>query len=260
MSDKMEKYEGEIRRGWIWAAMFLVLALTAIFFFESVAYGFGSRLLPIYSVETAERKIAVTFNCAWDAADIPDILAALEKYDAKATFFLVGSWAEQNPDAVEMIAKAGHEIGTHSNTHPDMAEISKEKIIEELSRSCERIAAAGGGTPKLFRAPSGSYNNTLIKTAAEQGFCTIQWDVDSRDWKKPDPAEMVTKVTENVQCGSIVLFHSGAEPTPAALPQILDILSQQGYEFVTVSELIYKENYTINNDGRQIPLAAAGKK
>ena len=257
MSDKMEKYEGEIRRGWSWAAMFLVLSLTAIFFKQSVAYGFGSRLLPIYSVETAERKIAVTFNCAWDAVDIPDILAALEKYDAKATFFLVGSWAEQNPDAVEMIAKAGHEIGTHSNTHPDMAAISKEKIIEELSRSCERIAAAGGGTPKLFRAPSGSYNNTLIKTAAEQGFCTIQWDVDSRDWKKPDPAEMVTKVTENVQCGSIVLFHSGAEPTPAALPQILDILSQQGYEFVTVSELIYKENYTINNDGRQIKLADA---
>ena len=84
--------------------------------------------------------------------------------------------------------------------------------------------------------------------------------MDSRDWKKPDPTEMVTKVTENVQCGSIVLFHSGAEPTPAALPQILDILSQQGYEFVTVSELIYKENYTINNDGRQIPLATACQK
>ena len=257
MSDKMEKYEGEIRIGWIWAAMFLVLALTAIFFFESVAYGFGSRLLPIYSVETPERKIAVTFNCAWSADDIPDILAALEKYDAKATFFLVGSWAEQNPDAVEMIAKAGHEIGTHSNTHPDMAAISKEKIIEELSRSCERIAAAGGGTPKLFRAPSGSYNNTLIKTAAEQGFCTIQWDVDSRDWKNPDPSEMVTKVTENVRCGSIILFHSGAKPTAKALLQILDILSQQGYSFITVSELIYKDNYTINNEGRQIKLADA---
>ena len=257
MSDKMEKYEGEIRRGWSWAAMFLVLALTAILFLQAVAYGFGSRLLPIYSVETPERKIAVTFNCAWSAGDIPDILAALEKYDAKATFFLVGSWAEQNPDAVEMIAKAGHEIGTHSNTHPDMAEISKEKIIEELSRSCERIAAAGGGTPKLFRAPSGSYNNTLIKTAAEQGFCTIQWDVDSRDWKNPDPSEMVTKVTENVRCGSIILFHSGAKPTAKALLQILDILSQQGYSFITVSELIYKDNYTINNEGRQIKLADA---
>ena len=257
MSDKMKKYEGEIRRGWIWAAMFLVLALTAIFFFESVAYGFGSRLLPIYSVETPERKIAVTFNCAWSADDIPDILAALEKYDAKATFFLVGSWAEQNPDAVEMIAKAGHEIGTHSNTHPDMAAISKEKIIEELSRSCERIAAAGGGTPKLFRAPSGSYNNTLIETAAEEGFTTIQWDVDSRDWKNPDPSEMVNKVTENVRCGSIILFHSGAKPTAKALLQILDILSQQGYSFITVSELIYKDNYTINNEGRQIKLANA---
>ena len=71
---------------------------------------------------------------------------------------------------------------------------------------------------------------------------------------------MVTKVTENVRCGSIILFHSGAKPTAKALLQILDILSQQGYSFITVSELIYKENYTINNDGRQIPLAAAGKK
>ena len=119
------------------------------------------------------------------------------------------------------------------------------------------IAAAGGGTPKLFRAPSGSYNNTLIKTAAEQGFCTIQWDVDSRDWKNPDPSEMVTKVTENVRCGSIILFHSGAKPTAKALLQILDILSQQGYSFITVSELIYKDNYTINNEGRQIKLADA---
>lgn len=256
MSKTKEFCEGEIRRGWIWAAAFLVLALTALFFMESVAYGFGSRLLPIYSVETTERKIALTFNCAWSADDIPALLNTLKRYDAKATFFIVGSWAEQNPDAVKMIAEAGHEIGTHSNTHPDMAAISKEKIIEELSRSCEKITAAGAEKPTLFRAPSGSYNNTLIETASEEGFFTIQWDVDSRDWKKPDPTEMVTKVTENAGCGSIILFHSGAEPTPEALPKILDILSQQGYSFVTVSELIYKENYTMNNDGRQISLAS----
>lgn len=255
-----EKFEGEIRRGWIWAAMLLVLALTAIFLLQSAAYGFGSRLLPIYSVETPERKIALTFNCAWSAEDVPQILETLGRYDAKATFFLVGSWAEENPDAVKMIAEAGHEIGTHSNTHPDMAAISREEIIEELSRSCERIAAAGGGVPTLFRAPSGSYNNTLMETAAQEGFTTIQWDVDSRDWKKPDPSEMTAKVTENVQCGSIVLFHCGAEPTPEALPRILDILSQQGYGFVTVSELIYKENYTINSDGRQIALPSGGQK
>ena len=137
-----------------------------------------------------------------------------------------------------------------------MAAISKEKIIEELSRSCEKITVAGAEKPTLFRAPSGSYNNTLIETASEEGFFTIQWDVDSRDWKKPDPTEMITKVTENAGCGSIILFHSGAEPTPEALPKILDILSQQGYSFVTVSELIYKENYTMNNDGRQISLAS----
>ena len=121
----------------------------------------------------------------------------------------------------------------------------------------EKVKELTGYDMFLFRPPYGDYDNHVITNAESCGYYAIQWDVDSRDWKNPDPSEMVTKVTENVRCGSIILFHSGAKPTAKALLHILDILSQQGYEFVTVSELIYKENYTINNDGRQIPLAAA---
>ena len=240
----------------LWAifASLIVFAALAIYIFGSVAFGEGSRILPVYSVETLEKKVAITFNCAWKADDIPEILEVLERYEAKATFFILGQWAKDNPSAVKMIAKAGHEIGTHSNTHPDMAKISMDEARKELFRSCEHIEKAGGGKPKLFRAPSGSYSSELIKTAAEMGFVTIQWDVDSRDWKDKTAGEMIESVTKNVGKGSIILFHSGKENTLEALPQILEILKNGGYDFVKVSDLIYSENYTIDHTGRQFSL------
>jgi polysaccharide deacetylase family sporulation protein PdaB len=202
-------------------------------------------------VETPEKKAAVTFNCAWGAEDIPEILAVLEKYEAKATFFILGQWAKDNPDAVKLISEAGHEIGTHSNTHPDMAEIGVEKTREELFLSCGYIEKACGIKPVLFRAPSGSYSSELIKNASEMGFTSIQWDVDSRDWKDKTAGEMVESVTKNVRKGSIILFHSGKKNTLEALPQILEILKNGGYEFVKVSDLIYAGNYTVDHTGRQ---------
>lgn len=241
----------------LWAIIASVFVLAALVFFVTncVAFGEGSRLLPIYSVETEEKKVAVTFNCAWEADDIPDILEILDEYDAKATFFILGQWAEDNPDAVKMIAEAGHEIGTHSNTHPDMAKISLDEIRKELLRSCERIEKAGGGSPSLFRAPSGSYSNELVRTAQEMGFTTIQWDIDSRDWKDVSAEKMVDSVTGSVQKGSIILFHSGKENTLKALPHILEILRGSGYGFVGVSELIYTGDYTIDHTGRQHSLS-----
>ena len=240
----------------LWAifASVLIFCALAIYIFGSVAFGEGGRILPIYSVETPEKKIAVTFNCAWKPDDIPEILSVLEKYEAKATFFILGQWAKENPDMVKMIADSGHEIGTHSNTHPDMAQISMDKAREELFRSCEHIEKACGIKPKLFRAPSGSYSSELIKTASEMGFASIQWDVDSRDWKDKTAGEMVESVTKNIRRGSIVLFHSGKENTAEALPQILEILKNGGYEFVKVSDLIYSEDYTIDHTGRQFSL------
>ncbi len=255
MAFNEKDFRGGIRPIWVAIAATIVVAATVIFVLRSVAMGEGSRLLPIYSVETTERKAAVTFNCAWDARDIPTLLEILDQYDAKATFFVLGQWAEEHPDAIKAIVSAGHEIGTHSNTHPDMAKLDEEKIIEELTRSCEKIEAAGGGSTALFRAPSGSYDNDVIRIASEQGFMTIQWDVDSRDWKNPSPDEMAGNVIDNVQEGSIILFHSGAKPTSEALPKILDALSQQGYSFVKVSDLIMTENYTIDHTGRQYSTA-----
>ncbi|MBQ7124463.1 MAG: polysaccharide deacetylase family protein [Oscillospiraceae bacterium] len=251
MAFDMKDYELGKRPLWAIAASLIIFIALAFFAMNCVAMGDGSRLLPIYSVETEEKEIAVTFNCAWSAEDIPEILEVLERYDAKATFFILGQWAKDNPSAVKMIADAGHEIGTHSNTHPDMAKLSPEEIRNELYRSCKYIEEAGGGKPKFFRAPSGSYSNELVKTAMEQGFMTIQWDIDSRDWKDVEPEKMTENVTKNAGKGSIILFHAGKENTLSALPAILEILDNSGYDFVGISELVYSENYTVDHTGRQ---------
>ncbi len=251
MNFNIEDYRIGRRPLWAIFAALLIFISLAVYVFGSVAFGEGSGILPIYSVEIPEKKVAVTFNCAWEAEDIPDILALLEKYEAKATFFILGQWAKDNPSAVKMIAEAGHEIGSHSNTHPDMAKIGTDEARNEILRSCEHIEKACGVKPELFRAPSGSYSGELIKTVSEMGFTTIQWDVDSRDWKDKTAGEMVESVTKNVRKGSIILFHSGKKNTLEALPQILEILKNGGYEFVKVSDLIYTENYTIDHTGRQ---------
>lgn len=255
MAFDIKDYEIGKRPLWAIAASIIIFAALAFFVVNCVAFGEGSRFLPIYSVKTEEKKIAVTFNCAWEADDIPQILEILKKYEAKATFFVLGQWAEDNPSAVKMIEEAGHEIGTHSNTHPDMAKLSPEEIKNELYRSCKRIEKACGKKPKLFRAPEGSYSNELIKTALEEGFTTIQWDVDSRDWKNPGAAEITEKVTKNAEKGSIILFHSGKENTVEALPLVLENFKSRGFELVEVSKLIYTENYTIDHTGKQHSLA-----
>lgn len=132
-----------------------------------------------------------------------------------------------------------------------MSKISNEEIIKELERSSERIKNAGAEKPKLFRAPSGAYSNELIKTASEQGYVTVQWDVDSRDWKNYTPEKITESIAANAGKGSIILFHSGKENTLQALGNILEILQNRGFEFVKVSELIYSGNYTIDHTGRQ---------
>ena len=132
MEFNIKDYEIGKRPLWAIAASLLIFIALAFFAVNCVAFGEGSGLLPIYSVDTDEKEIVITFNCAWAADDIPQILKILDEHGAKATFFILGQWAEENPSAVKMIADAGHEIGTHSNTHPDMAKIPPDEIRKEL--------------------------------------------------------------------------------------------------------------------------------
>ena len=210
------------------------------------------RKLPIYSVETNKKKVAITFDAAWSAEDTDELLAILKKHNAKATVYAVGDWVDKNPDAVKKFYESGHEIGNHSDSHPSFSNISREEIRQEIVNCNEKIKKVTGEAPKTVRAPSGDYDNKSIEITESHDMKMIQWDVDSLDWKLLSVDEMYNRVTEKVQNGSIILFHNGVENTPKALDKILTKLEKDGYEFVTVSELIYWDDYEIDHTGRQV--------
>ena len=211
-------------------------------------------MLPIYNVDKGEDKVcSITFDAAWDDLDTDKLIEILNKYQVKATFFMVGSWVEKYPESVKKFASNGHEIMNHSDSHPHINQLSEEKVKEEITKCADKIEAATGKRPDLFRGPYGEYNNTVLRAAEAVGNKTIQWDVDSLDWKDLAADDIVARVTKRVKPGSIILFHNGAKNTPEALPQILEKLIADGYRFVPVGELILRENYTIDHRGRQIP-------
>ena len=217
-----------------------------------VYFGYPNRKIPVYYVDTQEKQVAISFDAAWGADKTQGIMDILEEYDVNATFFLVGFWAEDYPDLVKEINERGFEIGTHSNTHPDMTNLSASEIKSELETSISLIEELTGKDVKFFRPPYGAYNNTLIEVAENLDLVTIQWDVDTLDWKGLSGEEICTRVLNNVKEGSIILCHNNSDHIVEALPVIIDTLLEQGYELVCLSDLIYDSNYTIDNNGIQI--------
>ena len=210
-------------------------------------------MLPIYSVETEQKVVSMTFDSAWGDEDLDDILAILEKYDVKATFFVTGDWISKYPEAIKKLDAAGHEFGSHGDNHKHMTRLSEEENKKELQGCFDKMKAVTGKEIDLFRAPYGDYNEALVKTAKEAGYSTIQWDVDSLDWKDYGVENIIKTVTEhkNLQNGSILLLHNGAKYTKDALERVITGLQEKGYTFVKVSELIYRDNYYIDHTGRQ---------
>ena len=166
---------------------------------------------------------------------------------------MVEFWAEKYPEYVRKIALGGNEIGTHSSTHSYMSKLNGEDIRAELANSSAAIEKVTGKKVELFRAPYGDYDDLLIETAQSMGLYTIQWDVDSLDWKDLSAADISMRIINNVKSGSIILCHNNGLHTAEALPIVLDTLKNSGYEFVPIGELIYRENYTIDASGRQCP-------
>jgi peptidoglycan-N-acetylglucosamine deacetylase len=216
-------------------------------------FRFVHRKVPIYSVDTKEKKISLSFDISWGEDNTAKILDILDKYNVKATFFLVGGWIDGNGEMVKEIAKRGHEIGNHTNKHPNMSKITREKLIEEIMTCDAKIMALTGKGTKLFRCPSGEYNDVVLDTAQSLGRFTIQWDVDSIDWKEHGPSIEYNRVIKNTKPGSILLFHNTARYTPETLPQVIEKLQKDGYSFVMVSDLIYKKNFYIDALGKQRP-------
>ncbi|WP_416201137.1 MAG: Polysaccharide deacetylase [Thermocaproicibacter melissae] len=218
------------------------------------------RSLPIYNVQTDEKKIAISFDAAWGNEQTQTLIDILKQYNVHATFFVVGAWVDKYPDSVKALAEAGHEVCNHSNTHPHMPKLTQQEMTAQITECNKKIMAITGKSPLLFRPPYGDYNNAVIDTVNSLKMYPIQWDVDSLDWKDPTPQQISSRVISKVKPGSIILMHNGAKNTPQALPTILQTLQSQGYQFVRISELIYKDNYTIDNAGKQIPNQSAPHK
>ena len=212
----------------------------------------STKLLPIYNVQTKEKKVAFTMNCAWNADDIDIILETLKNNDVHITFFMVGNWVDKYPESVKKIYEAGHEIGSHSNTHPHVNNLSAEKNLEEIKLSVNKIEKITGQKTNLYRAPYGEYNDIVIKTAQDNGYYTIQWNLDTLDYEGLNGEEMWSRIGNKLENGSIILSHNGTKHTADSLDMLIKNIKNKGFELVTVSELICKDNYTINNNGTQI--------
>lgn len=219
---------------------------------QSIQTSSVQKFLPIYNVQTDKKQIAFTMNCAWNADDIDSILETLKNNNVKITFFIVGEWMDKYPEAVKKIQNEGHEIGSHSNTHPHVNQLSYEKNLEEIQLSVNKIEKITGNKTNLYRAPYGEYNDTVIKTAQENGYYTIQWNLDTLDYEGKTGEEMWNRIKGKLQNGSIILSHNGTKHTADSLDMLIKNIKSQGYDIVKVSELIYKDNYYINNNGTQI--------
>lgn len=239
--------------------IFLVFCIVIVSVIYSIGGGFkilnvfinNEREIPIYCVDTNEKKIAISFDAAWGSEYTDEILDILNKNNVKATFFLVGNWVDKYPDKVKKINEMGHEIGNHSTTHPHFTQLNDQKTKEEILLTSDKIKSITGKGTNVFRPPFGDYNSQVIKTIKDTGHYTIQWDVDSLDWKNPGEEAIFNRVTKKVTNGSIVLFHNNADQTPRVLDKIIKELKASGYSFVKISDLIYKDNYYIDHAGRQ---------
>ena len=232
-----------------------VVSLSYLFKTDSIDVSGEKYEVPIYSVNTEEKKVAITFDINWAERDyLEGILEVLNKYNVKATFFIMGGWvdySEENVMKLKLIAEGGNEIGNHSYKHPNFSTISAERMEEEVQKTNETIEKITGDKPKLFRFPSGDYNKAGCDKVRSLNLIPIQWDVDSVDWKEQGEDIEFKRVKDKLKEGSIILFHNNAKYTVKNLDKLLSYLEESGYKAVTVGELIYAENSYIDEKGTQ---------
>lgn len=212
----------------------------------------NQKLLPIYNVQTDQKKVAFTMNCAWNADDIDQILEVLKNNNTKITFFMVGDWIDKFPDAAKKMHEAGHEIASHSNTHPHVNNLSYEQNVKEIREANEKIKNVTGKENNIYRAPYGEYNNTVVKAVQDEKNYCIQWNLDTLDYTGLTGDQMWDRLKNKIKEGDIILSHNGTKHTAESLDMLIKNIKAKGLEVVTISDLIYKENYTINANGTQI--------
>ncbi len=231
----------------------VLLTCTVLLSFSATAHavggapwiGFGREDNVFCGGDTEEKVIALTFDDGPHPRYTDMILDILKEYGVQATFFVVGENAALYPEQLKRISAEGHEIGNHTYTHADLKRINKEALMRELGETERVIENLTGKRPKIFRPPEGRCNETVVSCANERGYATVLWTVDPRDWASPPARDVAAVIEKNAKCGSVILCHdynsSKRSPTPEALRAVIPKLIENGYSFVTVSELLRLE-------------------
>ena len=229
--------------------------ITSILGSKSILVSGNLDKKPIFRVNTEKKEVALTFDVNWAENEyIYDILDVLNKYNVKATFFVMGKWVnypEGNKEKLIKINEMGHEIGNHSYVHPSFSKIDESRMLEELTKTDDIIYEVIGVKPTLFRFPSGDYNDKALQFVLDKGYKCIQWDCDSVDWKQSGEEVEYERIMKKLTSGSIMLFHNNAKYTPSNLDKIISKLKEDGYEFVTVGQLTECDEYYIDENGEQ---------
>jgi probable sporulation protein (polysaccharide deacetylase family) len=195
---------------------------------------------PIYRGHPDKPMVSFIINVAWGNEYLPEMLAVLKKHQVKASFFLEGRWVKNNPELAKMIVSAGHEVGNHSYTHPDMKRINAAQTREQLLKTNEVIEAATGNKSIWFAPPSGSYRDETVKIAAELKMKTVMWTVDTIDWQKPTSDQLINRVITKIDNGSMVLMHP-TESTAKSLDRLITLIEEKSLKIGTVSDLMSEE-------------------
>ena len=198
------------------------------------------KLKPVYEVKTDQKVVALTFDISWGNNTPIPVIDILKKNNIKSTFFLSGPWVKQYPEVPKRIQADGHEIGSHGYRHINLSNLSKNEIKDEIMKAHSNIKEVTGIEANLIRTPNGDFNDVVIEAVHEVNYEAIQWGTDSLDWMNPGVNSIIDRVTKKVHPGDIILMHASdtCKQTTEALPVIIANLKSQGYEFVTVSELL----------------------
>ena len=246
-----------VKKASIVAAASLIIAFAVLTASVGVTNSAGvyfcksTRKVPVYGVDTDKKAIALTFDAAWGADKTQGILDIMSEYNAKGTFFLVGFWIDKYEKETKAIAEAGFEIGNHSRNHLNMPKLSENEIENEIEYVNDRVFDLTGKKPKYFRAPFGDYNNKLMTSLEGLNMVGVQWSIDSLDWKGLSAKQIYDRIVPKAKSGDIVLFHNNSDHVLDALPMVLTALRAQGFEFVTIADLVLTEGYTIDSNGIQ---------
>lgn len=210
------------------------------FIYQQQVVTTSAKKYAIYKVKTDKKVAALTFDISWGTEVPGPVLDTLKKYNVKSTFFISGPWAVKHPEFPKRIVAEGHEIASHGEEHVNLSEYPKETVKKNILKAHGKIKEVTGVEPSLIRTPNGDWNDMVLTTAEELNYKVIQWSTDSLDWKKPGVQAITDRVLKKTEPGDIILMHASDTclQTPEALPKVLEGLKQQGYQLVTVSELL----------------------